>query len=98
MSSSTATNEHGSSRFEAEGRALAEALGEARGNLAAAARRLGVARSTLCRRMERHAVRAPGGGYKHSGIGRENHKMMLSHYQNVKNLLVSYDPKPMGFF
>lgn len=38
------------------------------------------------------------GGYKHSGIGRENHKMMLSHYQQTKNMLVSYDPKPMGFF
>jgi aldehyde dehydrogenase len=38
------------------------------------------------------------GGYKQSGIGRENHKMMLSHYQLTKNLLVSYDPKPMGFF
>jgi aldehyde dehydrogenase len=38
------------------------------------------------------------GGYKQSGIGRENHKMMLDHYQQTKNLLVSYDPKPMGFF
>ena len=51
--------ERGSSRFEAEGRALAEALGEARGNLAAAARRLGVARSTLYRMMGRHGVRSP---------------------------------------
>ncbi|MBC7805683.1 MAG: aldehyde dehydrogenase family protein [Akkermansiaceae bacterium] len=38
------------------------------------------------------------GGYKASGIGRENHKMMLDHYQQTKNLLVSYDSKPMGFF
>ncbi len=38
------------------------------------------------------------GGYKQSGIGRETHKMMLDHYQQTKNLLVSYDPKPMGFF
>ena len=38
------------------------------------------------------------GGYKASGIGRENHKMMLDHYQQTKNMLVSYDPKPMGFF
>ena len=37
-------------------------------------------------------------GYKQSGIGRENHKMMLDHYQQTKNLLVSYDPKAMGFF
>ena len=40
----------------------------------------------------------PFGGYKQSGIGRETHKMMLDHYQQTKNLLVSYDPKPMGFF
>src|ERR1700759_5127193 len=38
------------------------------------------------------------GGYKQSGVGRENHKMMLDHYQQTKNLLVSYDAKPMGFF
>jgi aldehyde dehydrogenase len=38
------------------------------------------------------------GGYKHSGIGRENHKMMLDHYQETKNLLVSYSPKKLGFF
>ena len=55
----TAPSERGASRFEAEGRALAEALGEARGNLAAAARRLGVARSTLYRMMGRHGVRPP---------------------------------------
>jgi len=38
------------------------------------------------------------GGYKHSGIGRENHKMMLAHYQRTKNVLVSYDPNKLGFF
>ena len=38
------------------------------------------------------------GGYKQSGIGRENHRMMLDHYQQTKNMLVSYNPKAMGFF
>jgi aldehyde dehydrogenase len=38
------------------------------------------------------------GGYKQSGIGRENHKMMLDHYQQTKNMLVSYSPKALGFF
>jgi len=38
------------------------------------------------------------GGYKASGIGRENHKMMLDHYQQTKNLLVSYSPNKLGFF
>jgi aldehyde dehydrogenase len=38
------------------------------------------------------------GGYKSSGIGRENHKMMLDHYQQTKNLLVSYSPNKLGFF
>ena len=38
------------------------------------------------------------GGYKGSGIGRENHKMMLDHYQQTKNLLVSYSAKELGFF
>ena len=37
------------------------------------------------------------GGYKASGIGRENHKMMLDHYQQTKNLLVSYNPNKLGF-
>ncbi|MEM6289762.1 MAG: aldehyde dehydrogenase family protein [Myxococcota bacterium] len=45
-----------------------------------------------------YPAHAAFGGYKQSGIGRETHKMMLNHYQQVKNLLVSYDPKPMGFF
>ena len=38
------------------------------------------------------------GGYKQSGIGRETHKMMLDHYQETKNLLVSYNPNKLGFF
>ncbi len=38
------------------------------------------------------------GGYKGSGVGRENHKMMLDHYTQTKCVLVSYDPKPLGFF
>ena len=38
------------------------------------------------------------GGYKASGVGRENHKMMLDHYTQTKNLLVSYSPKALGFF
>jgi aldehyde dehydrogenase len=45
-----------------------------------------------------YPAHAAFGGYKHSGIGRENHLMMLNHYQQTKNLLVSYDPKPTGFF
>jgi aldehyde dehydrogenase len=38
------------------------------------------------------------GGYKSSGIGRENHAMMLDHYQQTKNLLVSYNENKLGFF
>ena len=38
------------------------------------------------------------GGYKQSGVGRETHKMMLEHYTQTKNLLVSYSPKALGFF
>lgn len=38
------------------------------------------------------------GGYKISGIGRENHRMMLDHYSETKNLLVSYSSKPLGLF
>jgi len=45
-----------------------------------------------------YPAHAAFGGYKQSGIGRENHKMMLSHYQQTKNLLVSYSPKKLGFF
>ena len=45
-----------------------------------------------------YPAHAAFGGYKKSGIGRENHKMMLDHYQQTKNLLVSYDTNPRGFF
>lgn len=45
-----------------------------------------------------YPAHAAFGGYKQSGIGRENHKMMLNHYQQTKNLLVSYSPKKLGFF
>lgn len=38
------------------------------------------------------------GGMKQSGIGRETHKMVLEHYQSVKNVLVSYSPKKLGLF
>lgn len=45
-----------------------------------------------------YPAHAAFGGYKQSGIGRENHHMMLDHYQQTKNLLVSYSPKALGFF
>ena len=45
-----------------------------------------------------YPAHAAFGGYKKSGVGRENHKMMLDHYQQTKNLLVSYDINPLGFF
>jgi aldehyde dehydrogenase len=45
-----------------------------------------------------YPAHAAFGGYKSSGIGRENHKMMLDHYQQTKNLLVSYDENKLGFF
>ncbi|WP_456305451.1 acetaldehyde dehydrogenase ExaC [Gluconacetobacter aggeris] len=45
-----------------------------------------------------YPAHAAFGGYKQSGIGRENHRMMLDHYQQTKNLLVSYAPKKLGFF
>ena len=45
-----------------------------------------------------YPAHAAFGGYKKSGIGRENHRMMLDHYQQTKNLLVSYSPNKQGFF
>jgi aldehyde dehydrogenase len=45
-----------------------------------------------------YPAHAAFGGYKNSGIGRENHKMMLDHYQQTKNMLVSYSPNKLGFF
>jgi len=45
-----------------------------------------------------YPAHAAFGGYKQSGIGRENHRMMLDHYQQTKNQLVSYSPNKLGFF
>lgn len=45
-----------------------------------------------------YPAHAAFGGYKQSGIGRETHVKMLEHYQQTKNLIVSHDEKPMGFF
>ena len=45
-----------------------------------------------------YPAHAPFGGYKQSGIGRETHKMMLNHYRQTKNMLVSYDKSAVGFF
>ena len=45
-----------------------------------------------------YPAHAAFGGYKQSGIGRENHRMMLDHYQQTKNMLVSYSPNALGFF
>jgi aldehyde dehydrogenase len=51
---------------------------------------------TNCYHM--YPAHAAFGGYKQSGIGRENHKMMLAHYQQTKNLLVNYNQEAMGLF
>ncbi len=45
-----------------------------------------------------YPAHAAFGGYKKSGIGRENHLMMLDHYQQTKNLLISYSEAPAGLF
>lgn len=45
-----------------------------------------------------YPAHAAFGGYKQSGIGRETHKMMLNHYQQTKNILMSYNPNKLGFF
>ena len=45
-----------------------------------------------------YPAHAAFGGYKESGIGRETHKIILEHYQQIKNLLVSYSPKALGLF
>lgn len=45
-----------------------------------------------------YPAHAAFGGYKQSGLGRENHKMMLAHYTQTKNIIVSHDMAPMGFF
>jgi len=51
-----------------------------------------------CNCYHAYPAHASFGGYKKSGIGRETHKMMLEHYRNTKNILVSYDKSPMGLF
>ena len=48
--------------------------------------------------FHQYPAHAAFGGYKNSGVGRENHRMMLEHYSQTKCLLVSYDQNPMGFF
>lgn len=45
-----------------------------------------------------YPAHAPFGGYKKSGFGRENHKMMLDHYRQTKNMLISYNKQKLGFF
>ena len=51
-----------------------------------------------CNCFHAYPAHASFGGYKKSGIGRETHKMMLDHYRHTKNILVSYDKNPLGFF
>ncbi|WP_353480067.1 aldehyde dehydrogenase family protein [Haliscomenobacter sp.] len=45
-----------------------------------------------------YPAHAPFGGYKKSGFGRETHKMMLGHYRQTKNMLISYNKSKLGFF
>ena len=45
-----------------------------------------------------YPAHAPFGGYKKSGFGRENHLMMMDHYRQIKNMLISYDKNKLGFF
>ena len=51
-----------------------------------------------CNCYHAYPAGASFGGYKKSGFGRENHKMMLNHYRHTKNVLMSYDKNPLGFF
>jgi len=51
-----------------------------------------------CNCYHLYPAHASFGGYKKSGIGRETHKMMLNHYRHTKNILMSYDKNPLGFF
>ena len=51
-----------------------------------------------CNNFHAYPAHASFGGYKKSGIGRETHKMMLDHYRHTKNILISYDENPLGFF
>ena len=55
-------------------------------------------RTRLDKLPSHYPVHAAFSDYKQSGIGRENHKMMLEHYQQTKNLLVNYSLKALGFF
>lgn len=55
-------------------------------------------RPLLDQLLSRVSGGAAFGGYKESGFGRETHKQMLEHYQQTKNVLVSYSTKVMGFF
>jgi aldehyde dehydrogenase len=54
--------------------------------------------ATITEEVDLYPAGAAFGGYKVSGIGRENHLMMLEHYSQTKNLLVSYSPNALGFF
>lgn len=54
--------------------------------------------SCVCFADHAYPAHAPFGGYKKSGFGRETHKMMLSHYRQTKNMLISYDENKLGFF
>jgi len=51
-----------------------------------------------CNCYHAYPAHASFGGYKKSGIGRETHKMMLNNYRHTKNVLMSYDKNPLGFF
>jgi aldehyde dehydrogenase len=51
-----------------------------------------------CNCYHSYPAHASFGGYKKSGIGRETHMMMLDHYRHTKNILISYDKNPLGFF
>jgi aldehyde dehydrogenase len=51
-----------------------------------------------CNCYHLYPAHASFGGYKKSGIGRETHSMMLNHYRHTKNILISYDKTPLGFF
>ncbi|WKD58240.1 EPTC-inducible aldehyde dehydrogenase [Corynebacterium capitovis DSM 44611] len=68
------------------------------GNIAYRAGRAIEAGRVWVNQYHSYPAHAAFGGYKHSGIGRENHLMMLSHYQNTKNLLVSYAEEETGLF
>ena len=72
--------------------------GAARGDTAYRAGRAIQAGRVWMNTYHQYPAHAAFGGYKQSGIGRENHNMMLDHYQQTKNMLVSYSPNALGFF